>query len=137
MLGGGVPPAVCVSELLRVAAEVDPLIVVEMAPSTDLRGPATSGLDASRNYHDSGGQVEIVTVPELEIFPDVAELGDLPQVAPLVRNSGGPATTDGELDSRIVSEEIPYEARLEGQRLPHGHGEQLSSRSSSRPLRGF
>ena len=56
------PPAVCVSEPLRAAAEADPLIVVEMASSMVLRGPARfSGLDPSRDDHDSGGQVVIVT----------------------------------------------------------------------------
>ena len=40
--GGRVTSAVCLSEPLRAVAEVDPLIVVEMASSTDLRGPTGS-----------------------------------------------------------------------------------------------
>ena len=88
--GGGVPPVVCVSEPLRAAAEADPLIVVEMASSTDLWGPTRIfGLDPSRDDHDSGDRVDIITVPELEMVPDAAELADPHRVAPLVRNGGG------------------------------------------------
>ena len=51
LLGGGG----WVSEPFRAAAEADPLVVVEMASSTDLRGPARlSGLDPSRDDHAVG-----------------------------------------------------------------------------------
>ena len=71
-------PAVCISKPLWAAAEADPLIVVEMASSTDLRGGG-GGLRGSLAW------IPRETITTLEMFPDAAELVDTPQVAPLVR----------------------------------------------------
>ena len=80
-------PAVCISTPLWAAAEADPLIVVEMASSTDLRGGGLRGSLAGIPHEtittaEVGGDSNCT---EIDMFPDAAELVDTPQVAPLVR----------------------------------------------------
>ena len=69
----GVPSAVCVSEPLLAAAEVDPLFVAETASWADVGGGGGGSCRAPDILNplsdgDSWGQEDTVTVPELEVF---------------------------------------------------------------------
>ena len=112
---GGLPSAVCVSELLRAAAGVDPLIDVEAVSSVDLRGPAgPSGFNALRVSDEDRSQFDIVTVPELIVFPDAGGIADPPPAAWPVWSIGEPSDLDDDLHRRVDGIDIPHEVCTEG-----------------------
>ena len=74
---GGLSPATCVSELLRPAAGVGPLSVVEATPSVELWGPVgPSSCLASRGGNEDGNPSDIVIESEPMVCPGLG--GALP-----------------------------------------------------------
>ena len=92
---GGLPPAVCVSELLRPAAGVGPLSDVEAMPSVELWGPVgPSGSHASRGDSEDGSPSDIVIESEPMVCPGVGGLAGLPSAGRPDRSTGEPSDRD-------------------------------------------
>ena len=115
---GGLPLVIrVISELLRAAAEADPLIDVGKASSVDdLRRPTgLSGSDALRGSEEGGSQFNIVTVPELIEHPDGRGFADPPSASQPMQNTGEPRDLENDRLGRRDGMDIPPNIRTEGQ----------------------
>ena len=101
---GGLSLVIRVSELLRAAAEVDPLIDVRKASSVDLRRPTgLSGSDALR------GSEELIEHPNWRGYADP------PSASQPMQNTGEPRDLENDRLGRRDGMDIPPDIHTEGQ----------------------